>query len=111
MDKDKLLEKLQENNLTHWQKAPEGYWNGKGLNKLESCPYYAVLSSLSKEELLEVLPAVKRRPLSSNIVEKIEKTLHPEPYNPIKRNENTDTILKRFLDKKSTRVVQQQKGA
>ena len=62
-----LLEKLQDNNLTHWQKAPEGYWNGKGLNKLESCPYYAVLSSLSKEELLEVLPAVKRWPFSHQI--------------------------------------------
>lgn len=104
-----LLEKLQENNLTHWQKAPEGYWNGKGLNKLESCAYYAVLSSLSREELIEVLPAVKKWPLSSNIVEKIEKTLHPEPYNPIKRNENIDTILKRFLDKKSKRVVESRK--
>ena len=104
-----LLEKLQENNLTHWQKAPERYWNGKGLNKLESCAYYAVLSSLSKEELLEVLPAVKKWPLSSNIVERIEKTLHPEPYNPIKRNENIDTILKRFLDKKSKRVVESRK--
>ena len=43
-DSKMLLEKLQENNLTHWKKAPEGYWNGTGLNKLESCAYYAVLS-------------------------------------------------------------------
>ena len=51
----------------------------------------------------------KKWPLSSNIVEKIEKTLHPEPYNPIKRNENIDTILKLFLDKKSKRVVESRK--
>ena len=56
--KDKLLEKLQENNLTHWQKAPEGYWNGKGLNKLESCAYYAVLSSLSKEQPSKALSPI-----------------------------------------------------
>lgn len=109
MDKYTLLEKLQENNLTHWQKAPEGYWNGKGLNKLESCAYYAVLSSFSKEELIDVLPSVKEWPLSSDIVEMIKKTIHPEPYNPIKRNENIDTILKRFIDKKSKRVVESRK--
>ena len=109
VDTDQLLKKLQENNLTHWKKAPEGYWNGTGLNKLESCAYYAVLSSLSKEELSEILPVVKNWPLSSNIVERIKKTLNPEPYNPIKRNENVDTILKRFLDKKSKRVVESRK--
>lgn len=108
-DSKMLLEKLQENNLTHWKKAPEGYWNGTGLNKLESCAYYAVLSSLSKEELSEILPVVKNWPLSSNIVERIKKTINPEPYNPIKRNENVDTILKRFLDKKSKRVVESRK--
>lgn len=42
---DQLLKKLQENNLSHWEKAPEGYWSGKSLKKLESCAYYAVLSS------------------------------------------------------------------
>lgn len=103
--KQQILQQLQANNLTHWKKAPEGYWNGTGLNKLESCAYYAVLSSLSKEELSEILPVVQNWPLSSNIVERIEKTLNAEPYNPLKKNENIDTVLKRFLDKKSRRVV------
>ena len=108
-DTDQLLQQLQANNLTHWKKEPEGYWNGTGLNKLESCAYYAVLSSLTKEELLEVLPTVKKWQHSYNIVERIEKTLNPEPYNPIKKNENIDTILKRFLDKKSKKVVESRK--
>ena len=47
---EKLLQRLQENNLTHWEKAPLGYWSGKGLNKLESCAYYAVLESMTEEE-------------------------------------------------------------
>ena len=34
MVKRGLLEKLQENNLSHWEKALEGYWSGKSLNKL-----------------------------------------------------------------------------
>ena len=102
---DQLLKKLQENNLSHWEKALEGYWSGKSLNKLESCAYYAVLSSLSEDELKESLDIVQEWPLAHAIVDKIQKTLNPQPYNPTKRNENVDTILKRFLDKKSKRVV------
>lgn len=109
MGKERLLEKLQENNLTHWKKAPEGYWNGQGLNKLESCAYYAVLASLSEEELSEAMHTVKEWPHSSDIVERIEKTLNPVPYNLTKKNENIATLLKRFLDKKSKRVVESRK--
>ena len=108
-NKQHIFQQLQENNLTHWNRAPAGYWNGTGLNKLESCAYYAVLSSFTKEELLEILPTVKKWPLSSNIVESIEKTINPEPYNPIRKNENIDTVLKRFLDKKSKKVVESRK--
>lgn len=104
MDKDKLLEKLQENNLTHWKKAPEGYWRGQALNKLESCAYYAVLSSLTEEELHQALNIIKDWPHSSEIKNKIKQTLNPTPYNVVKKNETIDTLLKWYTDKKSRKV-------
>lgn len=99
-----LLEKLQTNNLIHWEKAPAGYWNGTGLNKLESCAYYAVLSSLTAEELHQALDIIKDWPHSSEIKDKIKQTLNPTPYNVVKKNETIDTLLKWYTDKKSRKV-------
>lgn len=99
-----LLEKLQANNLTHWEKAPAGYWNGTGLNKLESCAYYAVLSSLTEEELHQALDIIRDWPHSSEIKNKIKQTLNPTPYNVVKKNETIDTLLKWYTDKKSRKV-------
>lgn len=109
MVKRGLLEKLQENNLTHWEKAPAGYWSGKSLNKLESCAYYAVLASMTEEELLQALDIIKDWPHSSELIDKIKQTLNPKPYNDIKKNETIDTLLKWYTDKKSRKVGESKK--
>lgn len=96
---NELLRQLQENNLVHWEKAPEGYWRGQALNKLESCAYYAVLASMSEEELRQALDTIKDWPHSSRIIDKIKQTLNPTPYNVIKKNETIDTLLKWYTDK------------
>lgn len=104
-----LLKELQQNNLTHWKKTPAGYWHGDALNKLESCAYFAVLASLSEEELHQALDTIKDWPHSHTIADKIEQTLNPEPYNAVKKNESIDIVLKRYLDKKSRRVNESKK--
>lgn len=109
MVKRGLLEKLQENNLTHWKKAPAGYWSGKSLNKLESCAYYAVLASMTEEELLQALDIIKDWPHSSELIDKIKQTLNPKPYNVVKKNETIDTLLKWYTDKKSRKVGESKK--
>lgn len=109
MEKDKLLEKLQENNLTHWEKAPLGYWRGKDLNKLESCAYYAVLESMTEEELRQAMDIIKDWPHSSVLIEKIKQILNPTPYNVVKKNETIDTLLKWYTDKKSKKVGESKK--
>lgn len=109
MVKRGLLEKLQENNLTHWEQAPAGYWSGKALNKLESCAYFAVLASMSEEELHQAKEIIKDWPHSSNIAEKIKQTLNPTPYNVVKKNETIDTLLKWYTDKKSKKVGESKK--
>ena len=101
---NELLRQLQENNLVHWEKAPEGYWRGQALNKLESCAYYAVLASMSEEELRQALDTIKDWPHSSMIIDKIKQTLNPTPYNVVKKNETIDTLLKWYTDKKSRKV-------
>lgn len=109
MVKRGLLEKLQENNLTHWEQAPAGYWSGKALNKLESCAYFAVLASMSEEELHQAKEIIKDWPHSSYIAEKIKQTLNPTPYNVVKKNETIDTLLKWYTDKKSKKVGESKK--
>ena len=104
-----LLELLQTNNLSHWKKAPAGYWRGQALNKLESCAYYAVLASLTEDELRHALEIVKDWPHSSEIINKIKQTLNPKPYNVVKKNETIDTLLKWYTDKKSRRVGESKK--
>ena len=104
-----LLELLQKNNLTHWEKAPAGYWNGKALNKLESCAYYAVLASMNEEELCQVMDIIKGWPHSSVLIDKIKQTLNPTPYNVVKKNETIDTLLKWYTDKKSKKVGESKK--
>lgn len=106
---DKLLDKLQQNNLTHWEKAPAGYWSGKALNKLESCAYFAVLASMSEEELHQAKEIIKDWPHSSYIAEKIKQTLNPTPYNVVRKNETIDTLLKWYTDKKSKKVGESKK--
>lgn len=107
--KQKLLQKLQENDLTHWEKAPSGYWRGKALNKLESCAYFAVLASMSEEELHQAKEIIKDWPHSSHIAEKIKQILNPTPYNVVKKNETIDTLLKWYTDKKSKKVGESKK--
>lgn len=106
---NELLQQLQENNLTHWEKAPAGYWSGKGLNKLESCAYYAVLASMTEEELGQALDIIKDWPHSSVLIDKIKQTLNPTPYNVVKKNETIDTLLKWYTDKKSRKVGESKK--
>lgn len=106
---EKLLQRLQENNLTHWEKAPLGYWSGKGLNKLESCAYYAVLESMTEEELCQAMDIIKGWPHSSVLIDKIKQTLNPTPYNVVKKNETIDTLLKWYTDKKSKKVGESKK--
>lgn len=105
----KLLQQLQENNLTHWEQAPMGYWRGKALNKLESCAYFAVLASMSEEELHQAKEIIKDWPHSSHIAEKIKQILNPTPYNVVKKNETIDTLLKWYTDKKSKKVGESKK--
>ena len=90
MEKKRLLEKIQANNLTHWEKAPAGYWNGTGLNKLESCAYYAVLSSLTEEELHQALDIIRDWPHSSEI---------NVPF-PVSRTDLNQTKIIRFASMK-----------
>ena len=79
------------------------------LNKMENCAYFGILKSLSNEELYEAEEIVSEGSYAPIIEFFIQATIHQLPKPEVIKNEKIDTVLGRFLDKKSKRVSESRK--
>ena len=79
------------------------------LNKMENCAYFGILKSLSNEELYEAEELVSEGDYAPIIKFFIQATIHQQPKPVVVKNETIDTVLGRFLNKRSKMVSESRK--
>ena len=79
------------------------------LNKMENCAYFGILKTLSNSELHEAEEIISEGDYAPIIEFFIQATIHQLPKPEVIKNEKIDTVLGRFLDKKSKRVSESRK--
>ena len=78
-------------------------------SKLDNCAFFAAIKTLTTEELKEARQILLHDKYPSVLLYIIDECLNPKPYNIYNKNETIDTLIKRFLDKKSKRVIESRK--
>ena len=79
------------------------------LNKMENCAYFGILKTLSNSELHEAEEIISEGDYAPIIDFFVQATIHQQPKPVIVKNETIDTVLGRFLDKRSKRVSESRK--
>jgi hypothetical protein len=76
---------------------------------MENCAYFGILKTLSNSELHEAEEIISEGDYAPIIEFFIQATIHQLPKPEVIKNEKIDTVLGRFLDKKSKRVSESRK--
>ena len=79
------------------------------LNKMENCAYFGILKTLSNSELHEAEEIISEGDYAPIIDFFVQATLHQQPKPVVVKNETIDTVLGRFLNKRSKRVSESRK--
>lgn len=79
------------------------------LNKMENCAYFGILKTLSNSELHEAEEIISEGDYAPIIDFFVQATIHQQPKPVVVKNETIDTVLGRFLDKRSKRVSESRK--
>ena len=79
------------------------------LNKMENCAYFGILKTLSNSELHEAEEIISEGDYAPIIDFFVQATIHQQPKPVVVKNETIDTVLDRFLDKRSKRVSESRK--
>ena len=79
------------------------------LNKMENCAFFGILKTLSNSELHEAEEIISEGDYAPIIDFFVQATIHQQPKPVIVKNETIDTVLGRFLDKRSKRVSESRK--
>lgn len=105
----RILDELKE----YYQSIPyvglEVIDSAPSFSKLDRCAFFAVMKSLTKEELNEARRLLFHDDYPNELFYIIDECLDPKPYNHHGKNETIETLIKRFLDKKSKRVTESRK--
>jgi hypothetical protein len=105
----RLLDELKE----YYNSIPwiglEAIDSTPAFSKLDNCAFFAAIKTLTTEELKEARQILFHDKYPSVLLYIIDECLNPKPYNIYNKNETIDTLIKRFLDKKSKRVIESRK--
>ena len=101
----RILDELKEYLSIAYQGA-ENISTPVSFSKLDNCAFFAVIKSLTKEELKEARHLIFQGDYPSGFLYIIDECLDPKSYNDYEKNESIETLIKRFLDKKSKRVTE-----
>ena len=107
MDTREIIETLKN---YYWERSHvglEGEEYKPELDALENCAFFAVLKTLSKEELEEAKWMLYDHLMPLTFM--VFKALEPNKYNVYIKNESISNLLKRVENKKSKRVVESRK--
>ena len=108
MKAKKIIEAIKEHYFSLPDQGAEGESRSSSIGKLDMCTYYALLSSLSEDELEEAVKlAVAYEILDLWYI--VSSYKNRKGYNTYSKNETIDTLLQRFTNRKSKRVVESRK--
>lgn len=79
------------------------------LSKMEKCVYFGILKSLSHEQLNEAREIISEGGYDPIIDFFLQATITPQVKDVVVKNANIDTVIDRFLNKRSKRVVESRK--
>lgn len=106
----RILDELKEYYYSIPYQGLETIDSGPPFSKLDHCAFFAVMKTLTKEELKEARHLMFQEDYPSDLFYIIDECLNPKPYNSYEKNEKIETLIKRFLDKKSKRVTESRKA-
>ena len=90
--------------------ALNGYYKTTpSLNNTEYCAYFGILKSLTPEQLQEAARIIDEGGYERIMSFFIQAAMHPQVKDEPVRNEKIDTVVERFVNKKSKRVSESRK--
>ena len=107
MDTREIIETLKNYYWTKSYVGLDGEDDKPELDSHENCAFFAILKTLSREQLEEASDMLYDYLMPLTFM--VHRTLSPDNYNVFTKNESMSNLLKRFEDKKSKRVVESRK--
>ena len=107
MDTREIIETLKNYYWTKSYVGLDGEDDKPELDSHENCAFFAILKTLSKEQLEEASDMLYDHLIPLTFM--VHRTLSPDNYNVFTKNDSMSNLLKRFEDKKSKRVVESRK--
>jgi hypothetical protein len=104
----KIIDAIKEHYFSVPTQGEDGDSRSSSMSKLDMCAYYALLSSLSEDELEEA----EKLTVAYEILDLwyiVSSYRNRKSYNTYSKNESIDTLLQRFTNRKSKRVVESRK--
>ena len=108
MKAKKIIDAIKEHYFSVPPQGEDGDSRSSSMSKLDMCAYYALLSSLSEDELEEA----EKLTVAYEILDLwyiVSSYRNRKSYNTYSKNESIDTLLQRFTNRKSKRVVESRK--
>lgn len=102
----RILDELKGYYDSHPYQGLENIDSGPPFSKLDHCAFFAVMKSLTTEELEEARRLLFKDNYPKELFYIIDECLNPKPYYHYEKNEKIETLIKRFLDKKSRKVTE-----
>ena len=111
MDIKQLLDYLNEYCCSKTGQRTDNFddRSSKKSGKLEFCAYFGLLKSLTLCELEEAGKLISQGDYCEELKYVVRECLEPKPEPSRSKNESIDTLISRFKDKKSRRVVESRK--
>lgn len=110
MDVKEILDTLNEYYKTKpYLTLVEDESGSPSLNKMENCAYFGILKSLSDSELHEAEEIISEGNYAPIINFFVQATINQQPKPEVVKNEKLDTVVGRFLNKRSKRVSESRK--